>query len=173
VVKEWVMDLEDDITAADTQTLTQVARGTVSSAERLEHQLHPISSYVIIPVFALGNAGVRLGDVSLGSSGPLRVFAGVIVGLVVGKVVGISGGAWLVCRLGISQMPLGASFRHVVGTAAVAGIGFTVSLFIAELAFKGGGLAAAAKGGILLASVAAAIVGVVILLGAKPSPPSA
>ena len=166
VARDWALDLQDDLTAADTQTITKLAKSTVSTAERLEHQLHPVSSYVIIPLFALANAGVRLDDVGLSDTGPQRVFVGVVLGLVVGKIVGVSGGAWIACRLGIAQMPSGASLRQVVGTAAVAGIGFTVSLFIAELAFPTGSLASAAKAGILLASVAAATVGVVILRGA-------
>ena len=163
VARDWAMDLQDDLTAADTRTLTKLARSTVSTAERLEHDLHPISSYVIIPLFALANAGVRLDEVGLGQAGPQRVFIGVVAGLVVGKIVGVSGGAWLACRLGIAQMPADASLRQIVGTAAVAGIGFTVSLFIAELAFPAGSLASAAKAGILLASVAAATVGLLIL----------
>jgi Na+:H+ antiporter, NhaA family len=173
IARDWAMDLQDEPTAADTRTLTRIARSTVSTAERLEHDLHPISSYLIIPLFALANAGVRLDEIRLGGDAPLRVFAGVVVGLVVGKLVGVTLGTWLAVRAGLARLPEGIGFRHITGTAAVAGIGFTVSLFIADLAFPEGTLAAAAKAAILLASVAAATIGVAVLRGVRTNQSSA
>jgi len=137
----------------------------VSVAERLEHRLHPWTSYVVIPVFALANAGVRLG--SFRDAFASRVAVAVIVGLVVGKLVGISASAWLATRLNIGRLPEGVEWRHLLGAAAVAGIGFTVSLFITNLAFTDDGLIAQAKLGILVGSVIAGVVGAVLL--ARPA----
>ena len=90
--------------------------------------LHPWTSFVIVPVFALANAGIPLTADALTS--PSAVLVGVFAGLVVGKLVGVTAFSWLAVRLGLGRLPAGAGWSHVVGVAAVAGIGFTVSLFI-------------------------------------------
>jgi len=101
----------------------------------------------------------------------------VVVGLVVGKVVGISAASWVAVRTGLGRLPEGASWPMVVGIAATGGIGFTVSLFITELAFVPGPLQESAKIGVLGASTLAAVVGIVVLLRAcsrsEPSPATA
>lgn len=138
-------------------------RTHVSVADRLEDLLHPFSSFIIIPVFALANAGIEISGDSIKDAASSEVTLGVIVGLVVGKLVGVSLFTWIAVKSGLSALPRGASFVHVVGLAAIAGIGFTVSLFITNLAFDDPAVVEQAKLGILAASVVAAVVGVVVL----------
>jgi len=139
----------------------------VSVAERLEDVLHPFSSFLIIPVFALANAGIEISGDSLSSAVSSDVTLGVVFGLVIGKLVGVSLFTWIAVKSGISRLPRGASFTHVVGLAAIAGIGFTVSLFITGLAFDDPIVTDEAKLGILAASLIAAIVGSLILMRAN------
>jgi len=103
--------------------------------EGLEHRIHPWSVFVVAPLFALANAGVVVDADSLGRALRSPVTIGVVAGLVLGKTVGVAGGALLGQRLGVGRLPTGVDGRDVVGVAAVAGIGFTVALFIAGLAF--------------------------------------
>ena len=135
-------------------------KASVSDCDRAIAVLHPWTGYVIIPLFALANAGIVLSGESLTSPSP--IFVGVFAGLVVGKLVGVSGAAWLAVRLGVAQLPEGVRWIHVVGTGAVAGIGFTVALFIAGLSLSGEPLADA-KAGVLAASLVASILGGAIL----------
>ena len=134
----------------------------MSIAERVGELLHPWSSYLIVPLFALANAGIVLQRDAL--SGSTSVFVGVALGLVVGKCVGVTGFAWLTIRLGSHDCPRDVSWGQFVGAAVLAGIGFTVSLFITELAFTDDHLIAAAKLGILVASTLAAVIGALVLL---------
>ena len=162
-VAVWVAVFQSGVHA----TIAGVALGLVTPARRadeLEHDLHPVSSFLVIPVFALANAGVRIEGDALGAAGAGRLVAGVALGLVVGKVLGITGATWLAVRLGIGRLPSGARWPQVVGVAAVAGIGFTVSLFVAGLAYDDPQLVAAAKIGILGGSLVAALAGSGILL---------
>ena len=137
-------------------------------ASRLEHRLHPVTGFVIIPVFALANAGVDISWESLSNAMTSGITLGVAFGLVVGKVVGVSSFSFLALRLGLAVLPAGTTRRHLVGISAIAGIGFTVSLFVTGLAFDAVALQDEAKVGILGASIVAAVVGVMILLGARP-----
>jgi NhaA family Na+:H+ antiporter len=127
-----------------------------------------VTSFLIVPLFALANAGVRLETGALGTPGARGVVAGIALGLIAGKTIGISAAAWLAVRLGLGRLPAGTTWRQLVGTSAVAGIGFTVSLFVAGLAFGGTPLEQAAKVGILSASVIAAAVGICVLRTASP-----
>ncbi len=138
--------------------LVPAQRGAaVGPAERLERSLHPWSSFAIVPVFALANAGVVLdADALEGIGGGVSV--GIVAGLVVGKILGISALTALGVALRIGRLPPGVSWRDVVGVSAVAGIGFTVSLFVAGLSFTGPELDTA-KVAILAASVIAGIAG--------------
>src|SRR6266542_1690771 len=149
------------------------ARGTVPTVERLLHDLHPLSAFLVVPLFALANAGVTVRADALGGRGAPLVLAGVIAGRVLGKPAGILLAVWLALRLRLGAWPAGVSWRHLVGVATIAGIGFTVPLFVADLAFPGGGFEAAIKLGLLLASVVAGLAGVLILRGARPAEPSA
>lgn len=138
---------------------------SVSPLERLYEALHPWSSFVIVPLFALANAGVVL---SGGFSRDGRSVAlGVLVGLVVGKCVGISVASWLAVRAGVASLPRGVSWLQLVGVAAIAGIGFTMSLFVTDLAFidsvDGAGLAQASKTAVFAASLCAAALGATLL----------
>ena len=144
-------------------------REQLSVAERLADLLHPFSSYLIIPLFALVNAGIEISSETLEDAVTSDITLGVVLGLIVGKFVGVSLFTWLGVRLGLAGLPQGATFRHVVGLALIAGIGFTVSLFITGLAFDDPMVVDEAKLGILGASVIAATLGSLVLFWAKPA----
>ena len=140
-------------------------REHVSVAERLQNLLHPWTSFIIIPIFALANAGVALSSDSLGSALQSPVTLGIVAGLVAGKLIGVSLFTWLGVRSGLCVLPQGATWAKMVGISAVAGIGFTVSLFIARLGFEPGtAVLSEAKIGVLAASAIAASLGAIILL---------
>jgi Na+:H+ antiporter, NhaA family len=125
---------------------------------RLERGLHGLSAFVIMPLFAFSNAGVSLHGVSVD-----RVTLAVALGLAIGKPVGITGAALLAVRSGLARLPAGVSWRALHGCAWLGGIGFTMSLFIATLAFGGAASLDAAKVGILVASALAGLVGAAIV----------
>jgi NhaA family Na+:H+ antiporter len=149
-----------DLHAADVRQVAWAIRGSVSACDRLIDILHPWTSYVVVPLFALANAGVELRGKAF--TDPSAVLVGVLLGLAVGKPLGIAAFAWLAVRLGVGRLPDDVGWRHVIGLGAVAGIGFTVSLFITELAFERADLQDDAKLGTLTASIVAAIVGALI-----------
>jgi Na+:H+ antiporter, NhaA family len=153
-------DLSSVAAARETATL---ARQSISVVEWLEHVLHPWSSFVIVPLFALANAGVTISTDALSDAVTSAVTLGALLGLVVGKLAGITAFTWLAARLGIGVLPEGATWRGIAGVAAVAGIGFTVSLFITGLAFDDPGLQDEAKVGILAAAIVAGALGAVVL----------
>ena len=132
----------------------------------LEHTLHPWVVFTIMPLFALANAGVQLGG-GIADALTSPVALGIVAGLIVGKQLGITLFAWLAVKSGVSELPEGIRWRHVYGAGWLAGIGFTMSLFISDLAFSDGWLVDAAKLGILVASLIAGVVGWVILRGAS------
>jgi len=141
---------------------------------RLETILVPWTAFLIVPVFALSNAGVRVagGDAGLGELASGSVFWGVALGLVIGKVIGVFGATWLAVKLGIGTLPDKVTWRHVFGASWLAGIGFTMALFIANLAFKGEEAAlmlSQAKIAILGASAVAGVVGVLVLAKSRPA----
>jgi NhaA family Na+:H+ antiporter len=134
-----------------------------SPLQRLEHAFHPWVVYAIMPLFALANAGVLL-PAQLVATATAPVSLGVFLGLVFGKQLGIFGLPWLLARLGWLNKPRGLSWAQIYGAAWLGGIGFTMSLFITNLAFGEDELATLAKVGILLASAAAGIGGILVLL---------
>lgn len=136
-------------------------REAMSPAESLIDALHPWVAFGIMPLFALANAGVALAGTSL-QTVPWRVVLGVAVGLVVGKPVGVLFSVWLTVKLRLGRLPLSLSLRHVVVLGVVAGIGFTMALFIAQLAFTDVRFLSAAKLGVLTASAVAAVLGLVL-----------
>jgi NhaA family Na+:H+ antiporter len=148
--------------------LAQLSREAVSPLARTEHALLPWTSFVIVPLFALANAGVRLSADAFAAAATSPITLGVVLGLVVGKAVGIAGASALALSTGIGRLPRGVRFPHIVGAATVAGVGFTVSLFIAELAFDDRALVDQAKIGILLASVIAGGAGWAVLRATAP-----
>jgi NhaA family Na+:H+ antiporter len=159
--------LSSEPDAQSLRDITIQGNEVVSVAERLGHLLHPWTSYVVVPVFALANAGVAVGGGILRDAFSSRVALGIVAGLVFGKIVGISAASWLAVRLRLGSLPDGVAWSHLVGASAVAGIGFTVSLFITALAFDDPALVAPAKLAILVASVIAGTVGAVILFRAR------
>jgi len=134
--------------------------------QRLEHTLHPWVSFIIMPVFALSNAGVELSGQLL-SAILHPVGLGIILGLLLGKQIGITLFSWLAVRTGIGSLPTGVRWLHVYGASLLGGIGFTMSLFIAALAFGEGHLASIAKIGVLIASGLAGTVGWIVLRKTK------
>jgi Na+:H+ antiporter, NhaA family len=172
VVAEWAAHLSDDPSAADLKVMERLASASTSVAERLEHQLHPWTSFVVIPIFALANAGLEIDPGSLASDLSSPVALGVMAGLVVGKILGITLFAWLAVRSGVGRLATGVTWPQVASIASVAGIGFTVSLFISGLAFDSAVLVDEAKLGILVASFAAAVIGSVALRATTRSRPS-
>ena len=141
------------------EDLKRLSHETISPLDRLEQILSPWASYVVVPLFALANAGVVLDAGSLGSLATQPVTLGVAVGLLVGKVVGVVGAAWLAVRLGLGRLPAATTWHHMIGVGFLAGIGFTVALFVAALSFTDPTLADSAKLGIFAASLVAGLVG--------------
>jgi len=153
----------------DALEVSMIARESVSPLRRLETVLHPWSSFVIVPVFALANAGVRFSGVDVGEAVTHPVSLGVMIGLFAGKIVGVSVFSWLAVKLRLGVLPRFAGWTHIVGLAAIAGVGFTVSLFITGLAFDSAVLADRAKIGIFVGSFASGVVGYLILRSTQPS----
>lgn len=176
----WVAVLDSGIHA----TLTGVVLALLAPArprpghdepsvvERLEHRLHPYTSFLVVPLFALANAGVSVSGDSLRDAVSSPIAHGIVVGLVVGKLVGVSGATWLATRFGVGSLPDGVTWRGILGVSALAGIGFTVSLFVTSLAFTDPGQQDIARMAIIVASTTAAVLGTVILR-VRPSTPSA
>ncbi|MHC4209042.1 MAG: Na+/H+ antiporter NhaA [Planctomycetota bacterium] len=156
--QQWVHGLEMACEHADTPLL------------RLEHALVPWVAFVIMPVFALANAGVEI-SAGFGSALGSRISLGIILGLVLGKPAGIMLCTWLAVRLGLGALPEGVTWRQISATGWLAGIGFTMSLFIAYLGFGEGEQLVAAKYGILAGSLIAGGGGYVLLrLATRPAP---
>ncbi len=136
-----------------------------SPLQKLEHSMHTPVAFFVIPVFALANAGIPIEFATLGQTLVQPVSLGIGLGLVVGKLIGAGGFALIAVRLGLGQMPEGCRAIHIVGAALLAGIGFTMSIFIAELAFRDDlpQYLLQAKTGILLASLVAGLCGYLLL----------
>lgn len=149
-------------------TLERTCEHVQPPLQRLEHALHPWVTFAILPVFALANAGVSLtGEVTTAVTHPVAL--GVALGLVIGKPLGITLFSWLAVRSGLATLPGGIGWRHIHGAGWLAGIGFTMSLFIASLAFGESEVLETAKLGILLASLIAVVIGSLLLtLGNRP-----
>ncbi len=140
-----------------------------SPLRRLEHALLPWVSFLIVPVFALANAGVAISGESIGPAASSRIAIGVALGLLIGKPLGVFGFAWLAIKLGLASKPDELRWSHLHGAAWLAGIGFTMALFIAALAFPAQEDLDRAKLAILGASVVAGVVGFVILRATRPA----
>jgi NhaA family Na+:H+ antiporter len=147
----------------DGATSAADSRWSLPALDNLEEELHPWTGYVIVPLFALANAGVALGSDALSDASTSRITLGVVLGLGIGKPLGIMLASWLAVRSGVGVLPEGVAWSQILGAGLIAGIGFTVSLFIAELAFNDEALVAEAKIAILGASVLMAVVGLAYL----------
>ncbi len=149
----------------------ELCRQTESPLDRLLRVMHAWTSYLVLPLFALVNAGVELSLPALQASATSRVTLGIMLGLIVGKTVGVFGSSWLAVQLGVARLPDRVTWTQVFGMAILAGIGFTVSLFISDLAFESEADLNAAKIGILAASVIAGVLGYLFL--ARQTAPAA
>lgn len=155
----WFPD-EDELAVLD--VMEDEIEAAQPPLQKLERRLAPWVSLVVLPVFALANAGVRLeGDLVGVATHP--VVLGVVLGLVLGKPLGIVGLSWLAVRLGLARLPAGTSWAQLTAAGVLAGIGFTMSIFIAGLAFADAALVASAKVGILAASLLAGVAGLLLL----------
>lgn len=159
--------LRDEVAGEDDETtlleVSGIVREAVSPLARLERALHPWSAFVVLPLFALANAGLSLSSDALGQAAGSRTTLAVVLGLVIGKPVGIALAALLVVKRLGGALPDGAGWLELIGVGVLAGIGFTVSIFIAGIAF-GPTLAGEAKIGVLAASVLAGTIGAGLLL---------
>ncbi|NOR87200.1 MAG: Na+/H+ antiporter NhaA [Bacteroidales bacterium] len=130
--------------------------------QKLEHSLHPITAYFILPLFALANAGIviegKLIDLLM-----TPISLGIIAGLVIGKTLGITAFSWIAIKLKLANLPEGTGWKEVIGASMLAGIGFTMSIFVADLAFNDQETIQTAKVGIFAASFIAAILGLILL----------
>ncbi|MGD9695277.1 MAG: Na+/H+ antiporter NhaA [Thermoleophilia bacterium] len=157
---------EDDRDASGWRRLSWLSREAISPLARVEHGLHQWSSFVVLPIFALANAGIVLDGGSLDAATETPIALAVAVALLAGKTLGLTLGTALAVGLRLSDLPRGAGWSHIAGVGALAGIGFTVSLFITELAYDDPDVIAAAKIGILGGSAVAAAAGTLLLLRA-------
>ena len=148
--------------AQEVAETTRLARSAISVVEWLENRLHPWTSFLIVPLFALANAGISLSEDSVRAAVVSPVTLGVFIGLLVGKPVGILTATALAVRLGAARLPAGVTWSGIAGASLLAGVGFTVSLFIAEVAL-GSSAADHARFGILTASIAAGTAGLLVL----------
>jgi NhaA family Na+:H+ antiporter len=131
-----------------------------SPVQRLEHSMHDIVNYAILPLFVLANSGVTI----IGTDNSFSMISiAIAVGLIAGKTIGISLFAWIGCKLGITELPSGIKWNQLIGIAVLGGLGFTMSIFIANLAFTDEVLLGQAKSGILLGSFLSGILGYYIL----------
>lgn len=158
------VEVPDDVDYATAWDLTKRARESVSVVEWLQHRLHPWSAFLVVPAFALANAGVPVSGESIREAVSADVTWGIVLGLVVGKAVGITAATRLAVALGIGRLPSGMTWRYVIGAGMLGGIGFTVSLFVTELAFGDSTLAEDARLAVLFASLVAGVIGCAIVL---------
>ena len=157
------VDAHPESTVDELKSIIFDTRETRSVADRLINQLHPWSALLIIPLFALGNAGVSVAPSAVGDAAGSVVFRAVLVGLVIGKPVGIVGASFLAVKSGLAILPRGVSWKHMIGVGFLGGIGFTVSIFISGLAYDTEEVVGHSKIAILLASVAASVLGAIVL----------
>ncbi len=157
---------------SEVQALRNGVIGVEAPLQRLEHFWHMPVAFVVIPIFALANAGIPIDVGALGQTLSNPVMMGVSVGLIFGKFIGITGASWLAIRFGVAVLPSATRFTQIAGASLLAGIGFTMSIFVAQLAFAGQDeMLLMAKTGILAASLLAGVSGFVwlYLTGNKPN----
>lgn len=147
--------------------LQVAARHIQSPLRRIEHSLHPWTTFAILPLFALANAGISLSGFNFAEIISQPISLGIILGLVVGKPIGITLFSFLAVKMKLADLPFGVSWRQVVGASFLGGIGFTMSIFVSNLAFEDPGLLSQAKLAIIIASLIAGFAGYFLLLGRK------
>lgn len=161
--KEKIIQGDRDHSEVLLGQLEELVRGTEAPLERLERQFHPWVSYIILPLFALANSGIALSGDVVRTAVSSPVTLGIMVGLLVGKLVGVVGASWLAIWLRIATPLPQVTWSYLVGIGLLAGIGFTVSLFITGLAFEEAALVANAKIGVFVASIIAGLGGYIYL----------
>ncbi len=147
--------------------LEELCEQVQAPLQKMEHSLHNWVQFLIMPIFALANAGVALSLDGFGG-GQSMVLFGIVLGLVLGKPIGLIGASWLAVRFGVADLPHGVNWRAMVGVGVLGGIGFTMSLFIASLGFADPEVLATAKLAILIASLIAGTTGLFLLSRIKP-----
>lgn len=176
-LKEYIkrfknIDPNDDIPtlkSAQLHILDEIKKNTnkaIPPLQRLEHAMHPFVVFFIIPIFALANAGISL-DINVDKLFATNIAIGIATGLIGGKVLGITGATYLLVKLKIATLPKGMHLKNIIGLSFLAGIGFTMSLFITSLAFTNPEYVEQAKIGIFTASILSGIVGYFILKSDK------
>ena len=157
--------MQNEAQSAIVQTLENSVHMVETPLQRLERSMHLPVAFIIIPVFALANAGIPIAVENLSHAMMHPVTMGVVVALLAGKLIGIAGVSWLALKMGLGQLPAGTRFTHIVGVGLLGGIGFTMSIFIAELGFKASPeYLLMAKTGVLAASLLAGAAGCLWLL---------
>jgi NhaA family Na+:H+ antiporter len=160
MTRESMIDDQEQLAALE--SLHDAAGDMVPPGLALEHRLHPVLAFLVLPLFALVNAGVAIGGGPVAA--PVSITTGIILGLVVGKPLGIVVLSWLTVKLGRGELPAGVSWGQILGAGLLAGVGFTMALFIGDLAFVDAAATDRAKIGILVASAVAGVAGYVVLL---------
>ena len=163
--------LPSDANVAEVRYASFLAQESVPLTERLENMLHPFTAFMIIPIFALANAGIKLSGNTISDAATSNVTLGIMLGLVIGKPLGITLFAWVATRFGLT-LPEGVHWPQFIGMGFAAGIGFTVSIFVGGLAFESEGVTDLAKIGILVASLVAAVAALLLLRYGKQSDPA-
>ena len=163
-------ELADISTPDQARTTSDLARSSVSVVEWLQNVLHPWTSYLIVPLFALANSGIEISSTSVRDAAGSAVAWGIFAGLVIGKPLGVVLAASASARTALAEMPSGTPRRQLLGVGASAGIGFTVAIFISELAFTDPSRQAEAKLAILVASLVSALLATAILMWRSPDP---
>ncbi len=165
--------IKNDTLRSQVQSLGEGVRLVQAPAQTLEHRLHLPSAYLIIPIFALANAGIPIEWGSLGTVITHPVSMGIGAGLLIGKLIGIAGFSWVAVKLGVTSLPQGLNFKHIVGAGLMGGIGFTMSIFVAELGFvHNPEELLMAKTGVLFASLFAGVSGFLWLYFTAEKPDS-
>ena len=163
--------LPSDANVAEVRYASFLAQESVPLTERLENMLHPFTAFMIIPIFALANAGIKLSGNTISDAATSSVTLGIMLGLVIGKPLGITLFAWVATRFGLT-LPEGVHWPQFIGMGFAAGIGFTVSIFVGGLAFESERITDLAKIGILVASLVAAVAALLLLRYGKRSDPA-
>ena len=155
--------LQDDSQQEAAYEIRSLATHSAAPLQRIEHALHPFTTFFVLPLFAFANAGIRLVDYDLANLILEPVTIGVMLGLLLGKPLGIASMTWLAVRLGVTDLPHGVEWKHILGAGMLGGIGFTMSIFIANLAFRNEVFLTEAKLAVLVTSAMAGTVAYVYL----------
>ena len=161
--REGVEILSNDSQLHALENVKNIAHNTVSISQRLEHALHPLIAFFIMPIFALANAGVGVQSLQDLQFYNTTQGLGIFLGLVVGKPIGIAVFSWLAIKLKLAVMPIGANMSMLWAVACLGGIGFTMSIFITNLAFHEPNVVDMGKIAVLIASVVAATIGIIAI----------